>query len=87
VRFLIKLDAAQVTASVESEMESEARAVLMARTYGSMLLIGQAAKSDKDEGIIYQNTRISARGKQVIVNFTMPRQAAGDMLKKQIPAS
>ncbi|HKR00872.1 MAG TPA: hypothetical protein VJT09_09365 [Pyrinomonadaceae bacterium] len=86
VRFVVRLDSAQVTATVESEVESEARATTMARTYGSMLFVGKVARSDKDEAIIYQNTRISARGKQVVVNFSMPRQAAGDMLKKQLPA-
>jgi hypothetical protein len=87
VRFIVKLDAVQVTASVESEVESEARAEKMAATYGLMLFLGEKAKSGKDEAVIYQNTQISARGKQVVVNFSMPRQAAGDMLKKQLPAS
>lgn len=87
VRFVVRLDAAQVNASVESEVESEARAVTMARTYGIMMLYGKVARSDKDEAVIYQNTRISSKGKQIVVDFSMPRQAAGDMLKKQLPAS
>jgi hypothetical protein len=86
VRFIVRLDAAQVTATVESEVESAARAEKMATTYGSMLFIGKMARSDKDEAIIYQNTRISARGKQVVVNFSMPRQTANDMIKKHVPA-
>jgi hypothetical protein len=87
VRFIVRLDAAQVTASVESEVESPERAEKMSAAYGTMMLLGQAAKSGKDEAMIYQNTRISAKGKQVVLNFTMTRQAAGDMLKKQLPSS
>lgn len=87
VRFIVKLDADQVTARVESEVESEAQATKMATVYGGMLLFGKVIKSDKDEGIIYQNTRISAKGNQIVVNLTLSRQAAGEMLKKQLPAS
>jgi outer membrane biosynthesis protein TonB len=87
VRFIVKLDTAQVTASVESEVESAERAQRMAAGYGILLFAGKTARSGKDEAVIYENTRISARGKQIVVNFTMPRQTAGDMLKKQLPAS
>ncbi|HKC65990.1 MAG TPA: hypothetical protein VKB86_20265 [Pyrinomonadaceae bacterium] len=87
VRFVVKLDDANVTASVESEVESEARAKDMANAYAVMLFAGKISKSDKDEGVIYQNTHITSKGKQVIVNFTLPRQAASEMLKKQLPTS
>lgn len=87
VRFLVRMDQSQVTASVESEVESAEQAQKMASGYGLMLLFGKAARAGKDEAVIYQNTRISARGKQVVVNFSMPRQAAGDMLKKQLPST
>lgn len=86
VRFLVKLDPSQVTASVESEVESAERAKQMASGYGLLLLTGKLARSGKDEAVIYENTKIAARGNQIVVNFTMPRQAAGDMLKKQLPA-
>ena len=87
VRFLVRMDESQIAASVESAVESAERAQEMARGFGAMLLGGRIARSGKDEAIIYQNTRISARGKQIVVNFSMPRQAAGDMLKKQLPAT
>lgn len=87
VRFLVRMDQAQVAASVESEVDTEEQARKMASGYGVMLLMGKAARKGKDEAVIYQNTRISARGKQIVVNFSMPRQAAGDMLKKQLPST
>jgi hypothetical protein len=87
VRFIVMMDQAQITASVESEVESADQAQKMASGYGVMLLLGKAARQGKDEAVIYQNTRISARGRQVVVNFSMPRQAAGAMLKKQLPST
>lgn len=87
VRFFVRMDQAQVTASVESDVETAELAKKMASGYSIMLLMGKAARKGKDEAIIYQNTRISARGKQIVVNFSMPRQAAGDMLKKQLPST
>lgn len=87
VRFIVKLDTAQVTASVESEVESAERAQRMAAGYGLLLFAGKKAKSGQDEGVIYENTRVSSKGNAIVVNFTMPRQAAGDMLKKQLPAT
>jgi hypothetical protein len=36
---------------------------------------------------IYKNTKVTSNGKQIILSFSMPRQTAGDMLKKQIPTS
>lgn len=87
VVFLVKLDQSQVTASVESEFETAEDAQKKAAGYGILLLLGRKARAGKDEAVIYQNTRISARGKQVVVNFTMPRQAAGEMLRKQLPAT
>lgn len=87
VRFLVKMDQALVAATVESEVDSPEQAQKMASGYGVLLLLGKTARKGKDEAIIYQNTRISSRGRQVVVNFSMPRQAAGDMLKKQLPST
>lgn len=87
MRFIVRLDQAQITASVESEAESAEEAKKTATGYSGLLLTGSVFRKGKDEAIIYKNTRVSSRGKQVVVNFSMPRQAAGDMLKKQLPAT
>jgi hypothetical protein len=34
-----------------------------------------------------RNTAASADGKKVIFNFSMPRQAVGEMIKKQIASN
>lgn len=85
VRFTVKLDQSEVLAKVESEVESEQRAQEIASGFNLLLLLGQKTKEGQDEGAIYKNTKISSNGNQVIVNFTMPRQTAGEMVKKQLP--
>ena len=85
VRFTVKLDQSEVLAKVESEVESEQRAQEIASGFNLLLVLGQKSKEGQDEGEIYKNTKISSNGNQVIVNFTMPRQTAGEMVKKQLP--
>jgi len=51
---------------------------------------GEIKKRGRDEEVIFKNTKVTAEGKQIMVRFKMPRQTAGEMLKKQIepkPAS
>ncbi len=85
VRFTVKMDQSEVLAKVESEVESEQRAQQIALGFNGLLEVGRITKSGQDEGIIYKSTTVSSNGNQVIVNFTMPRQTAGEMVKKQLP--
>ncbi len=87
LKLTIKLDKNEIVAKVESQADSPERAVQMARGYNGLLAIGQFAKRGKDEEILYKNTKVTAEGKQIVVNFSMPRQTAGEMLKKQLPPS
>jgi hypothetical protein len=85
VRFTLKLDQTDVVAKVESEVESAQRAQEIASGFNLLLVFGQKAKAGQDEEVIYRNTKVSSTGNQVIVNFTMPRQTAGEMVRKQLP--
>jgi hypothetical protein len=49
--------------------------------------VGQWLKRGRDEEMLYKSTKVTAEDKRILVNFSMPRQAAGEMLKKQLPAS
>lgn len=82
----IKLDEREITAQVISEADSATRAAELARGYGGLLAIGQLLKRGRDEEQLYKSTKVTSEGKQVLVNFSMPRQAAGEMLKKQLPS-
>ena len=44
----------------------------------------QQAFAGKDEEILLRNTSAESAGKKIIFNFTMPRQAVVDLIKKQL---
>ena len=87
LQLTIKLDQSEITARVESSADSPERAAEMARGYGGLLMVGQLVKRGKDEEMLYKSTKVTAEGKQIIVSFSMPRATAGEMLKRQLPAS
>jgi len=83
----IKLDQNDIAAKVESQADSPERAVQMAKGYNTLLAVGEFAKRGKDEELLYRNTKVTSEGKQILVNFSMPRPTASEMLKKQLPPS
>jgi hypothetical protein len=85
LQLTIKLDQKEIVAKVESQADSPERAEQMARGYNGLLTIGQFTKRGKDEEVLYKNTKVTAEGKQIVVNFSMPRETASEMLKKQLP--
>ena len=87
LRITVKLDQNEVVAKVESEVGSPERARELMQGYNLLLAGGAFAKKGQDEEILYKSTNVSADGKQVVVNFKMPRAIAGAMLSKHVPAS
>lgn len=87
MRLTLRLDQNIVTAQVESELETAERAQKVASGYNLLLALGQVKKSGQDEEVLYKNTKVTANGKQVVVNFTLPRNIAEAMIKKQLPAT
>jgi hypothetical protein len=84
----LKLDNTDVAASVTTEMSSEDEATKKAEGYSSLINASSLFKIGGDQAAeIYKNTKVSSNGKQIVLSFTMPRQTAGDMLKKQLPTS
>jgi outer membrane biosynthesis protein TonB len=81
----VKANENTISASVESEVDTEARASQMANAFN--VLVWAASKSDKDEAIYYKSTSVTSKGKDVIVNFSMPRATASALISKQLPSS
>jgi hypothetical protein len=81
----VKANENTISASAESEAETEARASQMANAFN--VLVWAASKSDKDEAIYYKSTSVTSKGKDVIVNFSMPRATASALISKQLPSS
>jgi hypothetical protein len=90
LRFNVKLDQTDVNATVETEADTPERAAQLTAVYNWALAGGAINKKGRDEEVLFRNTKVTANGKQIIVSFKMPRQGAGEILKKQIetkPAS
>jgi hypothetical protein len=83
----IKLDQNDIAAKVETQADSPERAVQMAKGYNTLLTVGEIAKRGHDEEILYRNTKVTSEGKQILVNFSMPRPTASKILEKQLPPS
>jgi hypothetical protein len=84
LQLTIKLDQAEISAKVETEADTPQRATEMASGYNGLLMVGQFARRGKDEEVIYRNTKVTSEEKKILVNFSMPRQTASEMLKKQL---
>lgn len=80
----IKQGENEVVASVASEAASSADAERMAKGLNLALAFGAGSRKGKDEEVIMRNTSATPEGKNVVVNFSMPRQNVVDMIKKQL---
>ena len=87
VVFTIKQGESEVLASVESEVSSTDSARVLAQGFNAALALGAQSRSGKDEEILLRNTTASPNGKKIVFNFTMPRQAVVELIKKQLAAS
>jgi hypothetical protein len=84
LKITIKLDDQALLGKVQYEASSPERADQMARGYNALLFAGKIARQGKDEEPLLKNTKASFDGKQVILNFTMPRTEASELIKKQL---
>lgn len=87
LQITIKLDDQAVTGKVQSDAASPERAQQLSTTYSGMLYLGTIARQGKDEEVLMKNTKVTSDGKQIIINFTMTRSEASEMLKKQLQPS
>jgi hypothetical protein len=84
VVFTIKQGESEVLATVESEASSVDSARLLAKGFNAALSIGAQSRAGKDEEALLRNTSAEPVGKKIVFNFTMPRQAVVDLIKKQL---
>jgi len=84
VIFTIKQGETDVLASVESEASSDRSAQALSNTFNAALVVGALSRKGKDEETLLKNTSASPSGRKLTFNFTMPRQAVVDLIKKQL---
>ena len=80
VRMGLKLDGENISIKVISEMPSEDDALKNATGYASLVALGRIAKRGTNEGELYNNIKFNNDGKQFIMSFEMPKDAAAKMI-------
>jgi hypothetical protein len=84
VVFTIKQGESEVLATVESEASSIESARVLAKGFNLALSLGAQSRAGKDEEVLLRNTSAEPVGKKIVFNFTMPRQAVVDLIKRQL---
>jgi hypothetical protein len=84
VSMTFTLDGERFKALTASDAPSETRAEEMARNYRMLLNVGRLAKRGTDEGALMSGMKVSASGKQLLMNLDMPRERMGNILLRQI---
>lgn len=91
LEFLFTQDAENLTALIQSEMESETRA----QAVKTWLQIGldwtrskkeaeDATQDDKDGLELLKNAKIEVQGKKVVINFAVPKTVAHPMIQRKL---
>ena len=84
VRMTFSLEGERFKAVTASDAPSEARAEEMARGYRMLINAGRLMKRGTDEGALLSGMKVSANGKQLLMNLDMPREQMGNILLRQI---
>lgn len=84
VQMKFTLDGERFTAETASETPSEARAEEMARGYRMMLNVARMMRRGTPEAPVLGGMKISASGKQLVMNLDTTREAMGNLLLKQV---
>lgn len=85
VRMNFALDSERFKVVSHADAPTEARATEMARGYRTLINVARLMKrGGDDEAVVLNNMKISASGKQLVMNLDTPRQAMGNLLLKQI---
>ena len=84
VRISLKLDQQTVKIAVVSDLPTESAAMQTALGCSALVAIGKQAKKGTNEGTLYENLKFENQGKQFAMNFEMPKDAAGQMIKDML---
>lgn len=84
VRMALKVDEQKISVRIANEFPSEAEAAKTADGYAGLLFLTRLARSGTDEGELYKNLKVSKEGKDFVLAFEMPKDAAGKMIAKML---
>ncbi len=84
---LMQQDGANLTATVQSELENENRAKSIKSGLDFAISIAKMTKTDpndKDDLDLLKSATIESKGKQIIIKFAIPKPLAQDMIKRKL---
>jgi hypothetical protein len=80
VTMSLKLDQQNISIKIASDLPTELDAKTKAEGYATMVLFSRIARSGTSDGEIYKGLKFNYEGRQFIMNFEMPRDAAGKII-------
>lgn len=88
---LLQQDDANISAVIQSEMESETRARSVSSALGLAVSIAKKAKSgdgadekDREDLILLENATFEAAGKKIVIRFQVPKAIALPMIQRKL---
>ncbi len=88
---MLQQDDANISALVQSEMESETRARSISSALSLAMSIAKKAKSgegadqnDKDDLVLLENAKVEAIGKKIVIKFLVPKDIALPMIQRKL---
>lgn len=87
LNLLLQQDNVNLTATVQSEMESENRAKSIKSGLDLAISLAKLTKTDpndKDDLDLLKSATIESKGKQIIIRFAIPKPLAQDMIKRKL---
>lgn len=82
LRMNLLLDEQRLNVRVITEVASPEQAKQLAQGYSLLIAAGQLSKKGHDEEAIFKGLRVLTNDREISLNFSMPRQAASDLLSK-----
>ena len=80
----LKLDGQKISVRIANEFPTEEAAGKQADGYATLIALASFAKRGTDEGELYKSLKVAREGKQFIMTFEMPKDAAGKMISEML---
>lgn len=91
IALVLQQDDLNISAVIQSEMESETRAKTIKSALDFAISISKSRKSaenadqnDKDDLVILEAAKIETEGKKVVIHFTVPKEVVHPMIQRKL---
>jgi hypothetical protein len=84
IDFLISQDDKTVSSIIKGDAADENKAKTIASGLNAMFQIGKMKVKGEDEKLLLSSASVVSAGKQFIINFALPREAAQEMIRRKL---